>query len=91
MSSTPDSRLHLIFAIDAWVRRARDIEPVMAPGWPPSRRFPVRECLSVILSEEWEHRRYAARDLSIVKEDVRGFRRRVRAGMIGPWTTTGAG
>ena len=38
-------------------------EPVDGPGWPPPQSFPVRECLTVVLSEEWEHRRYAERDL----------------------------
>jgi hypothetical protein len=37
--------------------------PVDAPGWPPPHSFPVRECLLVILNEEWEHRLYAERDL----------------------------
>ena len=38
-------------------------EPVEAPGWPPPRSFPVRQCLLIILNEEWEHRLYAERDL----------------------------
>ena len=38
-------------------------EAVTEPGWPPPRSFPVRECLLIILNEEWEHRRYAERDL----------------------------
>ena len=38
-------------------------EPVEGPGWPRPRSYPVRECLLVILNEEWEHRRYAERDL----------------------------
>lgn len=38
-------------------------KPVDAPGWPEPRSFPVRECLSVVLIEEWEHRLYAERDL----------------------------
>jgi hypothetical protein len=38
-------------------------QPVEAPGWPPSRSFPVRECLLIVLNEEWEHRQYAERDL----------------------------
>ena len=42
-------------------------EPVAGPGWPPSRRFPVRECLSIILNEEWEHRLYAERDLDALE------------------------
>jgi hypothetical protein len=37
---------------------------VEGPGWPESRSFPVRDCLRVILNEEWEHRRYAERDMN---------------------------
>ncbi len=42
-------------------------EPVEGPGWPPPRSFPVRECLLVILNEEWEHRLYAERDLDALE------------------------
>jgi hypothetical protein len=42
-------------------------EPVEGPGWPQPRRYPVRECLLVILSEEWEHRLYAERDLDALQ------------------------
>ena len=42
-------------------------EPVEGPGWPPARSFSVRECLLVILSEEWEHRLYAERDLDALQ------------------------
>src|SRR6185437_3485933 len=35
---------------------AADTEPVEGAGWPPPRSFPVREVLSVVLNEEWEHR-----------------------------------
>jgi hypothetical protein len=42
-------------------------EPVEGPGWPPPRSFPVRECLLVILNEEWEHRLYAERDLAALE------------------------
>jgi hypothetical protein len=38
-------------------------KPVDGPGWPPPNSYPVRECLLVILNEEWEHRLYAERDL----------------------------
>lgn len=41
----------------------RHTEPVTEPGWPPPRSFPVRQCLLVILNEEWMHRQYAERDL----------------------------
>ncbi len=39
-------------------------EPVDGPGWPHPRSYPVRECLLIILNEEWEHRLYAERDLA---------------------------
>jgi hypothetical protein len=42
-------------------------EPVEGPGWPPPRSYPVRECLLVILNEEWEHRLYAERDLEVLE------------------------
>jgi hypothetical protein len=42
---------------------AGDTAPVEGPGWPQPRSYPVRECLLVVLNEEWEHRLYAERDL----------------------------
>lgn len=42
-------------------------EPVHAPGWPPPESFPVRECLLVILNEEWHHRLFAERDLNALE------------------------
>ena len=42
-------------------------EPVEGPGWPRPRSYPVRECLLVILNEEWEHRLYAERDLAALE------------------------
>jgi hypothetical protein len=41
-------------------------EPVEGPGWPIPRSYPVRQCLLVILNEEWLHRLFAERDLRIV-------------------------
>ena len=41
--------------------------PVDAPGWPEPVSFEVRHCLRVILNEEWEHRRYAERDLAVLE------------------------
>jgi DinB superfamily/Pentapeptide repeats (8 copies) len=46
---------------------AGDTEPVDGPGWPQSRSYPVRECLLVVLNEEWEHRLYAERDLDALE------------------------
>jgi DinB superfamily/Pentapeptide repeats (8 copies) len=42
-------------------------EPVEGPGWPPPQSFTVRECLLVVLNEEWEHRLYAERDLAALE------------------------
>jgi hypothetical protein len=42
-------------------------EPVAGPGWPRPRSYPVRECLLVVLNEEWEHRLYAERDLAALQ------------------------
>src|SRR6476620_10854965 len=47
---------------------AADTTPVVALGWPPPRSFPVRDCLLVVLNEEWEHREYAERDLAVLEE-----------------------
>jgi hypothetical protein len=38
------------------------------PGWPQIKDFPLKECLLVVLNEEWEHRRYAERDLTALQE-----------------------
>ena len=46
---------------------AADIVPVETPGWPEPRPYPVRECLLVVLNEEWEHRLYAERDLAALE------------------------
>lgn len=34
------------------------------PGWPRVESFPLRDCLQIVLNEEWEHRLYAERDLA---------------------------
>lgn len=34
------------------------------PGWPRMENFPLKECLQIVLTEEWEHRLYAERDLT---------------------------
>jgi hypothetical protein len=47
---------------------ASNTEPVDGAGWPPPKEsFPVRECLLTVLNEEWEHRRYAERDLAVLE------------------------
>ena len=37
------------------------------PGWPQAKDFPVKECLRIVLNEEWEHRLYAERDLTTLE------------------------
>lgn len=37
------------------------------PGWPLEENFPVKECLRIVLNEEWEHRQYAERDLTALE------------------------
>ena len=34
------------------------------PGWPQVENCPFKECLHIVLTEEWEHRLYAERDLT---------------------------
>jgi len=48
---------------------AAETAPLVGPGWPPDgETFPVRECLLIVLNEEWWHRQYAERDLSLLEE-----------------------
>ena len=43
--------------------------PLVGPGWPDEgETFPVMECLSIVLNEEWQHRLYAERDLAVLEE-----------------------
>jgi hypothetical protein len=37
------------------------------PGWPKAEDFPLKECLLIVLNEEWEHRLYAERDLTALE------------------------
>jgi hypothetical protein len=41
-------------------------EPVLEPGYPESESFAVTRCLRAILNEEFEHRRFAERDLDLL-------------------------
>ena len=38
------------------------------PGWPQIEEFPVKDCLGIVLNEEWEHRLYAERDLTALEK-----------------------
>jgi DinB superfamily len=46
---------------------AASTTPVEGPGWPRPRSYPVRECLLIVLNEEWQHRRFAERDLAALE------------------------
>ena len=48
-------------------RLAQSTEPVEGPGWPPARAYPVRQVLGIVVNEEWEHRLFAERDLSVLE------------------------
>jgi hypothetical protein len=37
------------------------------PGWPRLESFPLKQCLLIVLNEEWEHRLYAERDLTALQ------------------------
>jgi len=39
------------------------------PGWPRMENFPLKECLRIVLNEEWEHRLYAERDLTAQQKE----------------------
>ncbi len=43
-------------------------EPVTEPGYPESQPFPVRRCLSAVVNEEWLHREFAERDLTVLQQ-----------------------
>lgn len=36
------------------------------PGWPQLEGFSFKECLHIVIIEEWEHRLYAERDLTVL-------------------------
>lgn len=41
----------------------------MRPGWPRLENVPVEKCLRIVLNEEWEHRLYAERDLTVLEKE----------------------
>lgn len=42
------------------------------PGWPGEEDFPLKECLQIVVKEEWEHRLYAERDLTALENAEKG-------------------
>ena len=45
-----------------------DSQTVPPPGYPPAGSYPVRRCLRTIVNEEWLHRLYAERDLTVLEQ-----------------------
>jgi hypothetical protein len=39
------------------------------PGWPRLEDIPLKNCLRIVLNEEWEHRLYAERDLTVLEKE----------------------
>jgi hypothetical protein len=48
-------------------RLAGSTDPLPAPGYPAAGTYPVRRCLRAAIIEEWEHRLFAERDLTILE------------------------
>jgi len=49
-------------------RLAEETAPLAGPGWPPEgATFPVKECLLIVLNEEFWHRVFAERDLAVLE------------------------
>jgi hypothetical protein len=56
--------------LDALSDEQLDIEsaPLAGPGWPTEGdTYPARECLLIVLNEEWCHREFAERDLAVLE------------------------
>jgi DinB superfamily/Pentapeptide repeats (8 copies) len=63
------------------VAMVRDYLAAVTPGeltemrqhpWAPERRLTILSCLHVILKEEWEHHRFAVRDLDAIEAEASG-------------------
>lgn len=48
-------------------RLAGMTEPVMETGYPESESYAVKRCLQAVVNEEWLHRLYAERDLTVLE------------------------
>ena len=44
-----------------------DTAPVTGPGYPPEGSYAMTRCLNAVLDEEWQHRRFAERDLAVLE------------------------
>jgi hypothetical protein len=46
---------------------ARKTDPNATAGYPPPGQYDVGGCLTIVMDEEWWHRRYAERDLAVLE------------------------
>lgn len=51
---------------------AGETDPVPPPGYPAAGSYPVRRCLQAVVTEEWEHRLFAERDLPGLSQGLPG-------------------
>jgi hypothetical protein len=59
---------HLVLASDCWLRRmVKGIAHAWGLGGSRRKDHTVLQCLAVVLKEEWQHRRYAVRDLAVLE------------------------
>lgn len=47
--------------------RLEETVTMTEPGWPQIEDFPLRQCLFIVVNEEWHHRLYAERDLTALE------------------------
>ena len=47
---------------------AGETTPVVEPGYPESRAYPVGDVVGCIVNEEWYHHQYATRDLAVLEK-----------------------
>jgi hypothetical protein len=80
-ASTPPSFAEVLEARAGRVAMVRDVLARVTPEdlvvtrtgpWDPSQRRTTLSCLHVILQEEWEHHRFAVRDLDAIEATSRG-------------------
>ena len=59
--------LHIVEALE--VSNLYDLRPapMLAPGWPQTEGYPLKDVLLLILDEEWWHRQFAERDLAVLR------------------------
>lgn len=49
-------------------RLGGETDLVPAPGYPPAGTYAIRRCLRAVVNEEWLHRLYAERDLTVIEQ-----------------------